>query len=126
MSEENKGLVVFVDDLREPRLHLGKERAKGVVLIKTYGEAIDYFEAHEAEITEVHLDEYLGHDPIHLGSNLLEMIYQMLHYDDKFQLLRTVYLHSSDTGTIDFLIQVWGIHFEEHGVTIVDNHKPGF
>lgn len=126
MSEEKKSLVVFVDDIRDPRIHLGKERAVGVVWIKTFQEAADYFHDHQAEITEIHLDEYLGDNPNDLGSELMGLIYCMVYYGNHLSLLKTIYLHSSDTSVIEDLIEEYQPRLSAFDITMVDNHKSGY
>lgn len=123
MSEEKKDLIVFVDDLRDPEQFLGKSCPEGIVWIKTYPEAIDYLFANEGKIVELHLDHYLGHDPIHLGSNLLELVHSYMAFDDKFALIKRIYLHSSDEGIINNLIRMHGEFFKERDIELINNHK---
>lgn len=123
MSEEKKDLIVFVDDLRDPKQFLGDKCPEGIVWIKTYPEAIDYLFANEGKIVELHLDQYLGHDPIHLGSNLLELVHSYMAFDDQFALIKRIYLHSSDRGIIDGLIRMHGDFFKERDVELINNHK---
>lgn len=126
MSEEKQPLIIFIDDIRNPEQFLGSECPVDIVWIKNYPDAVDYLLENQATITEVHLDQYLGDDPMHLGSNLLELIRMHLDFDHKFKEVKKIYLHSSDSSIIDDLIEIHGDFFKSQNVELIDNHYSGY
>lgn len=126
-------MIVFVDDLRNPE-HYYDTRGKNAVWVKSLDEAIEFLNLNSNEVTELHLDEYLGDDFMDRGSALLERVaFDYTHGFCYFPLgwgkLEKIYLHSSDRSVITRLIKSWGKWFSKPNVfyktpvELIDNSK---
>lgn len=104
---------IWIDDLRDPTLHLPNDINKNIIWLKSAFEAKNFlFSDNTQKIETLYFDNELG-DPDIKGEDLICFLW--LHIDD-FTSLKQVYLHSSDNIVVFKILKLYKNNFESKGI----------
>lgn len=149
-TELTGGMVVYVDDIRDPRRFLKPEQCKDVWWVKHWFAAKNFLFKHEAEIEVLHLDHYLGNeegllvehivegelvdtsahientrghtrDHSHTGADLFHMVVSYRRRGRMFANLKRIYLHSNAREITVKLMREHHDELGQMGIALIHN-----
>lgn len=144
------GMIVYVDDIRDPRRFLKPEQCKDVWWVKHWFAAKNFLFEHEAEIEVLHLDHYLGNeegllvehivdgelvdtsahientrghtrDHRHTGTDLFHMVVSYRQRGRMFANLKCIYLHSNAREITAKLMNEYQGELGQLGIALIHN-----
>lgn len=144
------GMVVYVDDIRDPRRFLESDQCKDVWWVKHWFAAKNFLFNHEAELEILHLDHYLGNeegllvehivdgeltdttthientrghtrDHRHTGADLFHMVVSYRNRGRMFANLKYIYLHSNAREITAKLMADYKDELAEQGIALIHN-----
>lgn len=110
-------LLLWLDDLRDPKDFIDTDVFKKVLWAKTFSEAISVLEDYSDNITHISLDNDLGEDKE--GNDVLNFVEELLH-SGELPNLREVYVHSHNPSAVDKMMLAKQ-SLSNYGVLLIQN-----
>lgn len=121
-------MKVYIDDIRDPQKYLTPEQAAGIIWIKEWWEARNFLFKNEAQIEEIHFDNYLNDPDNHTGMEIFLMVLFERAWgkgsdSEEFVNLKRIYLHSSDNDIITEAMETYADEIEKSGIEVINNSQ---
>lgn len=110
-------LLLWLDDLRDPKDFTDTDVFKRVIWAKTFSEALSALDGCSDNITHISLDNDLGEDKE--GNDVLNLVEELLH-NGELPNLREVYVHSHNPSAVDKMMLAKQ-SLSSYGVLLIQN-----